>query len=222
MRLTCFLMLVALLVGCNKNPETTFLSLDELLKTPQFEGYVVQVEPSYQNEPTDKGGKPVPLSGPYKIVPKTKFEIGRNTLPFRYRFEFDDKHYYVSFEDAPGWGIRSFLLRNDKGEVGAILLKTKEKVEAPQRPQAQAPQRTAAQVKAAIMQQDADGDGKISESEMSDRLKGRLEEYDANKDGAFDSDEIDKMLEERMGGDNQTSRPPADDSDDDKKDDSDK
>jgi hypothetical protein len=44
-----------------------------------------------------------------------------------------------------------------------------------------------------VMAGDKNGDGKLSADELDSLLKGRLAEFDVNKDGALDKDEIQKM-----------------------------
>ena len=54
-----------------------------------------------------------------------------------------------------------------------------------------------------ILQNDTDGDGKLSAEEIPDRMKARLEEVDTNGDGAVDKAEVEAMvkaLAERFGG----------------------
>jgi len=61
-----------------------------------------------------------------------------------------------------------------------------------------------------IMQQDANGDGKVSREEMGEGPGARIfEGADANTDGFLDKAEIEKFFSERRGGGNRQGQPQA-------------
>ena len=228
MRFTCFLLLVALLVGCNQKTEIAYLPLDELLKTPQLDGFEVVVEPMTKHElegehelPSSWKSPGVPLTGPYTIVPKTIYEIKHMIMPFRYRMEFDDKHYYISYEEANGWHIRTYLLKNEKGEIGAILLKAPE----PERTaRKQVQQRPAVQAPPSAADNDKKGDDKKGDDKKGDDKKGDDKQGD-DKQGD-DKKGDDKKGDDKKGDDKKDDDKKddgkKDDNADDKKDDDDK
>ena len=60
-----------------------------------------------------------------------------------------------------------------------------------------------------MMAMDTNGDGKVTEEEMPERMRQMLQRIDANGDGALDKEELQKMAERSNRGDRPRGDRPA-------------
>ncbi len=89
------------------------MTLDELKKSKDFEGFEVVVEPDKE--------------GPYQLIEAATNDVPREARsPFHRQTNYDGTQFIFKYEDSIGYGFRSHVLLTKSGEMTSLLLRSLE------------------------------------------------------------------------------------------------